>query len=35
MSKRDSILTKGTLDRKNKGEESHLDLIERETWYKV
>ena len=31
MSKRDSILTKGTLDRKNKGEESHLDLIERES----
>ena len=31
MSKRDSVLTKGTLDRKNKGEESHLDLIERES----
>lgn len=31
MSKRDSILTKGTLDRKNKGEESYLDLIERES----
>ena len=31
MSKRDSILIKGTLDRKNKGEESHLDLIERES----
>ncbi|MBL6841246.1 MAG: tRNA epoxyqueuosine(34) reductase QueG [Pelagibacterales bacterium] len=31
MSKRDSALTKGTLDRKNKGEESHSDLIERET----
>ena len=31
MSKRDSALTKGILDRKNKGEESHLDLIERES----
>ena len=31
MSKRDSALTKGTLDRKNKGGESHLDLIERES----
>ena len=31
MSKRDSTLTRGTLDRKNKGEENHLDLIEKES----
>jgi epoxyqueuosine reductase len=31
MSKRDSTLIRGTLDRKNKEEESHLDLIEKES----